>query len=116
MTYIDLTQGKPKMELSTVAMTQNEVEKLAELARLRFREKELRTMVSQLENIFDFMRGLPDMKGEMSPERTLQTLDHLRRDQIRSSLPRDAALQNAPSSRNGFFCVKRVLEKEGEGW
>ena len=97
-------------------MTQNEVEKLAELARLRFREKELRTMASQLGELLDFMGGLPRSSVSEDQKLSHQTLDLLRRDDVEPSLLQEEALKNAGFTGDGFFYALHVLKKEDEVW
>lgn len=89
----------------------DEVRRLARLARLRVAEDELPSVALELSKIV----SLVDQLGEVSTD-GVEPLVHafdlqnvLAADQVEPSLPRDEALQNAPSHDGECFLVPPVL-------
>ena len=92
-----------------------EVRKVAALARLALSEEELQTSGEQLTTILDYVRlldevdltGVDPMTHPVPAENVFRTDDRL------PSLPREAALCNAPKSDGLFFLVPKILEEKG---
>lgn len=95
-----------------MALTRAEVEKVAQLARLKFSAEELDQFTSQLSQIIDYVEQLADLPTDatrpMSHSVELQNV--FRADTVADSLPRDAALANAPRHDEEFFLVPPVLD------
>ncbi len=95
-----------------MALTMDEVRKVALLARLRLSDEELERMQQQLSSILDYMQVLQEVDVSDVPP-TAQVTDVvnvMRPDEVRPSLPVDEALADAPARENGYFKVKPVFE------
>lgn len=95
-----------------MALTMDEVRKVALLARLRLSDEELERMQQQLSSILDYMQVLQEVDVTDVPP-TAQVTDVvnvMRPDEVRPSLPIDEALADAPARENGYFKVKAVFE------
>jgi aspartyl-tRNA(Asn)/glutamyl-tRNA(Gln) amidotransferase subunit C len=93
-------------------ITLKEVEQVAKLARLELSEDEKGTFARQLSAILSYMDQLKtlDTAGVEPTATVLPTDNVFRDDQVRPSLPQEAALANAPDQADGFFRVPRILE------
>jgi aspartyl-tRNA(Asn)/glutamyl-tRNA(Gln) amidotransferase subunit C len=101
-----------------MALTTEEVRKIASLARLRFTPEEEAAMAGQLGKIVDYIdqlqrldAGKPDAAaaatpgGPLAPElRAAPEAD----DVPRPCLPRETFLANAPAAKDGFLLVPEV--------
>jgi len=97
-----------------MALTLEDVEHVARLARLRLSPAELEKMRDQLSNILDHFQMLQQIDVSTVPP-TAQVTDLvnvLREDEIRPSLPREQALANAPEQQDGMFRVRAIFEEE----
>ena len=93
-------------------ITLKEVEQVAKLARLELSEDEKAIFARQLSAILSYMDQLKTLDtGGVEPTATVLPTDNVfRDDQVRPSLPQEAALTNAPDQADGFFRVPRILE------
>ncbi len=93
-------------------LSRDEVKAIAELAKLELTDQEIEQYGGQLSAVLDYFSRLEQLNtADIPPTATvlpLQTV--LRDDVVRSSLPRDEALQNAPDAIEGQFRVDAVLE------
>ena len=96
-----------------MALTPEDVDHVAALARLGISAEERARFATQLSGILEHFRALQALDTENIPP-TAQVL-HLRnvmRDDVsRPPLPRERALANAPREEDGFFRVRAVLEE-----
>jgi len=107
-----------------VPIHRQQVQRIAELARMDLDSDELSLFSEQLQSILDYIAlldtidtirslegidpaGSGDSAGMMGHG---QAVEALREDEPVPCLSSDAALANAPDSRNGHFRVPRVLE------
>ena len=88
------------------------VEKVAKLARLQLSGEELDRYGKQLGAILDYIAKLEklDVQGLEPLAHAVDTENVFREDVPRPSLPRDAALQNAPEKNGDFFIVPKIVE------
>ncbi len=88
------------------------VERIAELARLRFSAEELESFVGQFQRIVEFVQVLQqlELEGVEPLTHVVQVENALREDEPRESLPREEALRNAPRHDGVFFRVPKVIE------
>jgi aspartyl-tRNA(Asn)/glutamyl-tRNA(Gln) amidotransferase subunit C len=96
-----------------MALTPEQVEHVAALARLGITEAERLRFAEQLSGILDHFQALQALDTEEIPP-TAQVLDLrnvMRPDEVRPSLPQSEVLQNAPRAQDGFFRVQAVLEE-----
>lgn len=94
------------MSLSTA-----DVEQVSVLARLKLTGEELETMTRQLGQVIQYVQQLEDLDtSNVSPLAHAADLANVfADDQLRASLPRDAALANAPKRDNACYLVPAVL-------
>jgi aspartyl-tRNA(Asn)/glutamyl-tRNA(Gln) amidotransferase subunit C len=95
-----------------MALSRDEVAKVALLARLRLTPDELATFTGQLSSIVDFVAQLQelDTSGVEPLAHGVEVRNVFRDDVVRQSLPREAALANAPKRNDHSFLVPAVLE------
>jgi aspartyl-tRNA(Asn)/glutamyl-tRNA(Gln) amidotransferase subunit C len=91
-----------------------EVERIAELARLALTGEEKALYARQLTRILEYARQIAalDTSGVSPTARVDEDAGRERPDEPRPSLPRDAALRNAPETLSGVFVVPRVIGEE----
>ncbi len=98
-----------------MSVTTEEVEKIADLAHLRFSAEALEVFVSQFQHILDYFEQLKTVPTE-GVEPTYHVLQEgdseagLREDQVRPSLDVQVAVGQAPQSGKGYFTVPKVIE------
>jgi aspartyl-tRNA(Asn)/glutamyl-tRNA(Gln) amidotransferase subunit C len=93
-------------------ITIQEVEHVANLARLVFGEEEKKKLAEQLGRILDFIEQLNELDTEdVEPtSHVIPMKNVVRPDVVRPSLTRDDALANAPSDVDGLFEVPKIVE------
>ncbi len=94
-------------------ISRQEVEHIAELAKLGLSEQEVERFREQLSAILDYASMLQRLDTERVPP-TAQVSglrNCMRPDAARPSLPLEDVLANAPSRRDDLFCVPPVLEE-----
>jgi aspartyl-tRNA(Asn)/glutamyl-tRNA(Gln) amidotransferase subunit C len=95
-----------------MAISREEVEHVAYLARLGLTEDEKTTLQEQLSAILDYMRAINELDTSQIPP-TAQVIplrNVMRADEPQPSLSPDQVLENAPDREGGFFRVPPVLE------
>ena len=93
-------------------LTQEEVRKVAVLARLKLTDSEIESIGSQLSQMLEYVEILNEVDTtNIEPMAHVAELSNvLREDIVRKSLPRDKALANAPKSDGTYFLVPQILE------
>ncbi len=97
-----------------MALSADEVRKVALLARLELSDDEIAEQAKHLNNLlaqFEALQNL-DVTGIEPTSHSIPVFNVLREDASRPSLARELALSNAPEQRDGCFVVPRIL---GEG-
>jgi aspartyl-tRNA(Asn)/glutamyl-tRNA(Gln) amidotransferase subunit C len=99
-----------------MALSREEVEHVASLARLGLSDEEISTLQTQLSSILEHIASIDRLDTDaIPPTAQVVTLSNvLRPDVIIGSLPRDAVLANAPRQSDGFFEVHAVLGASGD--
>ena len=94
-----------------MALSKDDVRKLALLARLEISDEEVDRLAPQLESILGFVAKLSELDTrDVEPMTTALDVDNRwRTDEVRSGLDRDAALANAPAADEECFRVPPVL-------
>lgn len=94
-----------------MSISQQEVEKVALLARLQLTETELATMTGQLAQIVAYVDQLAEVDtSAVEPmAHAIELSNVFRADHVADSLPRDAALANAPHHDSKGYLVPAVL-------
>ncbi len=95
-----------------MGLSAKEVAKVALLARLRISPEELETFTGQLSSIVEFVAQLQELPtADVEPLAHGVEVRNVFRDDVRGpSLPREAALANAPRRNAESFLVPAVLE------
>lgn len=94
-----------------MAVTLNDVEHIAELARLKFSDEELKSFTHQLNEILKYVEKLNELDtGNVEPlSHPVEGNNVFREDELRPSASREEALKNAPNRNDEFFKVPKVI-------
>ncbi len=97
-----------------MALSLEEVRRIAALARLRLTPEEERTFAEQLSAILAHVEQLRELDVSavepMTHALAAGEAPVLRADEVRESLPPGEALRNAPAREGTFFKVPRIIE------
>jgi aspartyl-tRNA(Asn)/glutamyl-tRNA(Gln) amidotransferase subunit C len=98
-----------------MSVTHDDVQKIAELARLYFSREEIDAFAGQFQRILDYIEQLKqvNVEGIEPTSHVSLTADfekHIfREDQVKPSLPTEESLANAPDPGAGHFRVPKVI-------
>jgi aspartyl-tRNA(Asn)/glutamyl-tRNA(Gln) amidotransferase subunit C len=94
-----------------MAVTKKDVEKIAELARLKFSEEELENFTPQMNEILSYMDKLNELDTEnVKPlSHPVEQTNIFREDELKPSILTKDALKNAPSKDEYHFKVPKVI-------
>jgi|ERR1035437_1554407 aspartyl-tRNA(Asn)/glutamyl-tRNA(Gln) amidotransferase subunit C len=94
-----------------MSVTRKDVEHIAELARLKFKDEELENFTLQLNEILAYMEQLNELDTEnVEPlSNPIEGSNVFREDITKPSLDREHALKNAPDKDDEFFKVPKVI-------
>jgi aspartyl-tRNA(Asn)/glutamyl-tRNA(Gln) amidotransferase subunit C len=97
-----------------MAVTKKDVEYIAELAKLKFKDEELEKFTEQLNEILAYVEKLNELDTT-----NVEPLSHpvegsnvFRDDTVKPSIDREEALKNAPDRSELFFKVPKVIGGE----
>jgi aspartyl-tRNA(Asn)/glutamyl-tRNA(Gln) amidotransferase subunit C len=95
-----------------VEITREQVEHVAKLARLAVSEEEKALFGRQLSSILTYVETLNRVDtAQVEPTSHVIPMQNvLREDEVKPSLPREAALGNAPDADAGCFRVPKIIE------
>ncbi len=96
-----------------MALSIEDVRKVALLARLDLTADELARQTKHLNNLiaqFEALQSL-DVEGIEPTSHSIPMFNVFREDFARPSLSRDETLANAPEARDGCFVVPRIVER-----
>ena len=93
-------------------LTSADVRKVASLARLKVTDEDVNFLLGDLSAILEYVDVLNevDTAGIEPMVHAVELHDVLRTDVLRESLPREAALQNAPRTDGKYFLVPTIIE------
>ena len=93
-------------------ITAEQVAHIAALSRLSLTEQELETFRDQLSSIIEYVEQLRtlDTTGVEPTSHILPLSNVMREDVVKSSLPREEALRNAPDGTEDFYRVPKIIE------
>jgi len=94
-----------------MALSQEEVRKVALLARLELTDDEIASQAKHLNDLlgqFEKLQAL-DVTGIEPTSHSIPIVNVLRADVERPSLSREETLANAPEARDGCFVVPRIV-------
>jgi len=94
-----------------MAVTKKDVEKIAELARLKFSEEELENFTPQMNEILNYMEKLNELDTEnVEPlSHPVEQTNVFREDELKPSISTEEALKNAPEKDEHHFKVPKVI-------
>lgn len=92
-------------------ISKEEVERVADLARLDLSMAEVETMTGQLDSILQYVAKLDelDTTGVAVTTHTQDVVNAFRDDVVRESLPREKALAASPNQNGEAFIVPKVI-------
>ena len=93
-------------------ISKDDVVKVAELARLEFKNDEVERFTEQLGNILEYIEKLNELDTDkVEPtSHVLGISTPLREDKVVKTLTIEEVLQNAPEAEDDFFVVPQVIE------
>ncbi|WP_105614499.1 Asp-tRNA(Asn)/Glu-tRNA(Gln) amidotransferase subunit GatC [Vallitalea okinawensis] len=93
-------------------ITKEQVQHVANLARLNLTEEEQVELTTDLENIIAFADKLNELNIEhIKPTAHVIPIENVfRKDEVRPSLEREDLLSNAPDKQEGCFYVPKIVE------
>ncbi|RCK71099.1 MULTISPECIES: Asp-tRNA(Asn)/Glu-tRNA(Gln) amidotransferase subunit GatC [Desertihabitans] len=97
-----------------MALTTDDVARLAKLARIELSEAELEHLAPQLDVILESVASVQQVAGpDIEPtSHALPLTNVFREDEVRPSLPREDVLAGAPAAEEERFRVPRILGEE----
>lgn len=95
-----------------MSVSKEDVQYMANLARLRLSEDESEQIRKDMNKILDYMEQLNQVStDDVEPlEHVLDLPPAWRKDIAREPIPHDAALSNAPDADDHYFRVPKVIE------
>ena len=92
-------------------VTKKDVEKIAELAQLKFSEEDLESFTSQMNEILNYMEKLNELDTEnVEPlSHPVEQTNVFREDELKPSISTEDALKNAPAKDEHYFKVPKVI-------
>jgi aspartyl-tRNA(Asn)/glutamyl-tRNA(Gln) amidotransferase subunit C len=99
-----------------MALSSQDIARIAHLARLELTDAEAETMREQLNGFFSLVKQMQAVNTEgvaplKQPLEAIETVElRLREDIVTASDVRDASQLNAPAVQDGLFLVPRVVE------
>lgn len=94
-----------------MAITLEDVDYVAKLAKLQLAEDEKEDYAKKLNSILQYMEQLQDIDTKDIPPTThvLPLENVFREDELREGLPLEKALANAPDTQDGYFKVPKIM-------
>lgn len=95
-----------------MTVQQDEIEKIAELARIRIAPEEAAEVTSRIANILNLVDQLQavDTTGVEPMANPLDAVQRLRNDKVTEANQRDVFQALAPAVENGLYLVPKVIE------
>ncbi len=93
-------------------VTEEEIKKIAHLARLNVSEKEMPVIQGDLNKILVWMDKLNELPTEDVEPQIFMTREQnvLREDKVANTLTHEQALENAPKKDSNYFRVPKTVE------
>ena len=100
------------MDGEKMKVTKEDLQNVAVLSRLAIPADQEEKYIGQMDKILTYMDNLAELDTENVKPTTyaLPMQNVFRKDEVKASLDRDAALANAPLKEDGYFKVPKVLE------
>lgn len=99
-----------------MAISEEQVKHVANLAKLSFKDDELHHFTEQLGEIIDMFESLQEVDTENVPltSNVVDEINVVRQDKAIKGVSREELLKNVPESENGFIKVPAIID-EGVG-
>ena len=96
-------------------ITREQIDRVAELARLSLEGSEAEEMERDLERILDYVAALQalDTEGVEPTAHALALSTPMRADEAATAMDPELAVSNAPESAGTAFVVPKVIDEEG---
>ncbi|MDY6774623.1 MAG: Asp-tRNA(Asn)/Glu-tRNA(Gln) amidotransferase subunit GatC [Halobacteria archaeon] len=88
----------------------DDVEHIADLARIDLDEDEVEPFVDDFNQILDYFEGLDEIPEDV--ERSDDFENVMREDEVEASLPQEDVLENAPETEDGYVKAPKVSESD----
>ncbi len=100
-----------------MAISKEEVKKVAALSKLAFKEEELELFTSQMGKIIDMVEelGEVDTTGVPFTSNVVSEINVLREDVAVQGESRDELLKNVPETKDGFIKVPAIMDNGEAG-
>ncbi len=94
-------------------ITQEEVKKVAHLARLELNDNEVSNHAEQLEKILEYIKQLESINTESVPctTRAIEVINIFRKDERKNSDCTEELLDLGPSREDKFFKVPKIINE-----
>jgi len=94
-------------------ISNEEVKKVAKLARLELNQNQIQNHAKQLEKILDYIKQLEKINTENVPPttRAIEVVNVLRKDEQKKYESSEELLDLAPSREDNFFKVPRIMSE-----
>jgi aspartyl-tRNA(Asn)/glutamyl-tRNA(Gln) amidotransferase subunit C len=95
-------------------ITEQKVDDLAKLSRLKFDENEKKSIQNELEKILEMCEKLQEVNTDEVEPLIYMTNSHtvLRPDEVVQEISKAEALKNAPKTDGDFFRVPKVIDQQ----
>jgi aspartyl-tRNA(Asn)/glutamyl-tRNA(Gln) amidotransferase subunit C len=95
-------------------LTPDVVRRVARLSRLKLKDEEVTKLASELSQVLHYVDQLNELDvANVEPmAHAIELANVFRADEPRPSLPREAALANAPKSDGKYFLVPPILDEK----
>lgn len=100
-----------------MAISKEEVKKVAALSKLSFKEEELELFTSQMGKIIDMVEELGEVDTEGVPftSNVVPEINVLREDVVIKGESREELLKNVPETKDGFIKVPAIMDNGEAG-
>ncbi|MBO0436696.1 Asp-tRNA(Asn)/Glu-tRNA(Gln) amidotransferase subunit GatC [Vagococcus fluvialis] len=100
-----------------MAISKEEVKKVAALSKLSFKEEELELFTSQMGKIIDMVEELGEVDTEGVPftSNVVSEINVLREDVVIKGESREELLKNVPETKDGFIKVPAIMDNGEAG-
>lgn len=100
-----------------MAISKEEVKKVAALSKLSFKEEELELFTSQMGKIIDMVEELGEVDTEGVPftSNVVSEINVLREDAVVKGESREELLKNVPETKDGFIKVPAIMDNGEAG-
>ncbi|MBO0479195.1 Asp-tRNA(Asn)/Glu-tRNA(Gln) amidotransferase subunit GatC [Vagococcus fluvialis] len=100
-----------------MAISKEEVKKVAALSKLSFKEEELELFTSQMGKIIDMVEELGEVDTEGIPftSNVVSEINVLREDVVVKGESREELLKNVPETKDGFIKVPAIMDNGEAG-